>query len=537
MDLAVRYKEQLSSARQFLSVSGKAKNGTSINDGRELTLLKNRAQCPHCGIQFEGGNHNTEHIHPRALGGENTDHNRIQFCLACNNARNLVMQAILGHPPYFKNYPGNWAMVEEYLLWSELSIDDGLSAGSQVDLIHQKFLMYRFSGRQLPAQLINAYGRFSSWKKGDLPNYKQGTRQRVERKQNIPQKVKRKGMFISVLDRLFGYNVDQEPPKVKAIATAQPAAVQNQTEQKTTLRDKEVVAAEQSDNVLKSKLTQRPMTEFRSVILSFLTATPITISHLGDHVKDYMNTQGMSGSTTTDFLNLYGLPKGLKKALETHLAEEVMISGVSPKHEVARTISSSIRANESIHRSIEEFRTIILSFLTTEPIQIAEIGKKIVAYMEGQGISERTTTDFLKLFGLPRGMKKAIQEHLSEKVIITGSSPKFEVAKISEGTEGPANTQPSPEELLESWRSAVIEGHERGTPIDFGVFWGLISGEQKRSGQTWTHFLTPFGVNSKGPIPKKVRQLLDLTQLNYSIEGEVPNQTVILDSTPMGEEE
>jgi len=90
---------------------------------------------------------------------------------------------------------------------------------------------------------------------------------------------------------------------------------------------------------------------------------------------------------------------------------------------------------------------------------------------------------------------------------------------------------------LESWRSAVIEGHERGTPIDFGVFWGLISGEQKRSGQTWTHFLTPFGVNSKGPIPKKVRQLLDLTQLNYSIEGEVPNQTVILDSTPMGEEE
>ena len=134
-------------------------------------------------------------------------------------------------------------MVEEYLLWSELSIDDGLSAGSQVDLIHQKFLMYRFSGRQLPAQLINAYGRFSSWKKGDLPNYKQGTRQRMERKQNIPQKVKRKGMFISVLDRLFGYNVNQEPPKVKSIATAQPAAVQNQTEQKTTLRDKEVVAA------------------------------------------------------------------------------------------------------------------------------------------------------------------------------------------------------------------------------------------------------------------------------------------------------
>ncbi len=190
VDLAVRYEEQLSRARQFLSASGRAKNGSSINDGRELTLLKNRAQCPHCGILFEGGNHNTEHIHPRALGGENTDSNRIQFCLACNNARNLVMQTILGHPSYFKNYPQNWPMVEEYLLWSEVSIDDGLSAGSQVDSIHQKFLMYRFSGHYSPTQIVNAYGRFSSWKKGDSPNYTFGNRQGVTRKQMVPQKTK-----------------------------------------------------------------------------------------------------------------------------------------------------------------------------------------------------------------------------------------------------------------------------------------------------------------------------------------------------------
>lgn len=537
MDLAVRYKEELSRARQFLSASGRAKNGSSINDGRELTLLKNRAQCPHCGILFEGGNHNTEHIHPRALGGENTDHNRIQFCLACNNARNLVMQSLLGHPPYFKNYPQNWPMVEEYLLWSEISIDNGLSAGNEVNTVHQKFLMYRFSGQLQTADLTNAYGRFSTWQKGDSPNYKQGTRRRLKRKQIVPQKPKRKGVFISVFDRLFGYSLNEEPPKAKAIATAQPAPVQNQTEQQPTLLGREDIAAEQTGNDSQSKSNIRPITEFQSVILSFLTQTPITISHLGDHVKDYMSAQGISGSTTTDFLNLYGLPKGLKKALETHLSEEIIISGSSPTHKVGRTLSSTTQATESHYRSIEEFRTIILSFLTTEPIQIAEIGKKIVAYMEGQGITKRTTTDFLKLFGLPRGMKKAIQEHLSEEVIITGTSPKYEVAKRADEQEGQLDAPSSPEEFLKGWRSEVIEGYERGAPINFGSFWGLISAEQKRSGQTWTHFLAPFGVKSKAPIPKKVRQLLDLTQLNYSIEGEVPNQTIVLNSTLLREEE
>lgn len=537
MNLAVRYKEELSRARQFLSASGRAKNGSSINDGRELTLLKNRAQCPHCGILFEGGNHNTEHIHPRALGGENTDRNRIQFCLACNNARNLVMQALLGHPPYFKNYPQNWPMVEEYLLWSEISIDDGLSAGNQVNSVHQKFLMCRFSGQVQPADLTSAYGRFSTWKKGDSPNYRQGTRQRLKRKQIVSQKPKRKGVFISVFDRLFGYGVIEEPPKAKAIATAQPAPVQNQTEQQPTVLEKTTAESPNKNNAVELKDVQESMTKLRSILLSFLGIKPISITHLAKQIEKYMESRDLTETTTTSFLKLFGLPKGLKKALETHLSDEIIISGSSPTHEVARANSSTAQATESHNRSIDEFRTIILSFLTTKPIQIAEIGKKIVTYMEGQGISKRTTTDFLKLFGLPRGMKKAIQEHLSEEVIITGTSPKYEVARLSDEREGQLETLSSPEEFLKSWRSEVIEGHERGAPINFGSFWGLISAEQKRSGQTWTQFLAPFGLKSKASIPKKVRQLLDLTKLNYSIEGEVPNQIIVLNSTLLREEE
>ena len=111
------------------------------------------------------------------------------------------------------------------------------------------------------------------------------------------------------------------------------------------------------------------------------------------------------------------------------------------------------------------------------------------------------------------------------------------MAKLSDEREGHLETLSSPEEFLKSWRSEVIEGHERGAPINFGSFWGLISAEQKRSGQTWTQFLAPFGLKSKASIPKKVRQLLDLTKLNYSIEGEVPNQIIVLNSTLLREEE
>ena len=441
MDLSVRYEEQLSLARQFLSASGRAKNGSSINDGRELTLLKNRAQCPHCGILFEGGNHNTEHIHPRALGGENTDSNRIQFCLACNNARNLVMQTILGHPPYFKNYPQNWPMVEEYLLWSEVSIDDGLSAGSQVDSIHQKFLMYRFSGHHSPTQIVNAYGRFSSWKKGDSPNYTFGNRQGLTRKQMVPQNTRTKGIFITVLDRLFGYDTDQESSNV----TTRTAIHQYQTEQKSTLPDREAELLHQHNGDSQSKPDLRPMAEFRSVILSFLSSTPITISHLGDHVKDYMSLQGMSNSTTTDFLNLYGLPKGLKKALRTHLSEELIISGSPPSSQVAISPFKADNTehikptgikqlNEINHRPMSEFRSVIQSFLSTEPLLIAQLAKKIEAYMKNQGLPETTTTRFLKLYGLPRGLKKAISAHLSDTVIISGEVKKESVSLVSSQT-------------------------------------------------------------------------------------------------------
>ncbi|MDG1552565.1 MAG: hypothetical protein P8Q87_03460 [Candidatus Poseidonia sp.] len=155
-----------------------------------------------------------------------------------------------------------------------------------------------------------------------------------------------------------------------------------------------------------------------------------------------MSLQGMSNSTTTDFLNLYGLPKGLKKALRTHLSEDVIISGSPPSSQVAISPLSAGHAeytksidvkhlNEINHRPMSEFRSVIQSFLSTEPLLIAQLAKKIEAYMKNQGLPETTTTRFLKLYGLPRGLKKAIAAHLSDTVIISGEVKKESVSLVS----------------------------------------------------------------------------------------------------------
>ena len=49
--------------------------------------------------------------------------------------------------------------------------------------------------------------------------------------------------------------------------------------------------------------------------------------------------------------------------------------------------------------------------------------------MKLQGIEKNPTTEFLKIYDLPKGLKKAIETHMGEEVIITGKSPKFFVQK------------------------------------------------------------------------------------------------------------
>ena len=78
---------------------------------------------------------------------------------------------------------------------------------------------------------------------------------------------------------------------------------------------------------------------------------------------------------------------------------------------------------------IEEFQKIILDHLEFDPVLGSELGIKIALHMEIEGHEKCNTTEFLKLYGIPRGFKKAIQKHLGNLVVITGSGTKYSIAK------------------------------------------------------------------------------------------------------------
>ena len=158
--LAHRYAPVLDKARTFLGKKGTTKNGGTISALRKKTLEENEADCPHCGLRFRRQNHNTEHIHPKALGGGKSDkNNRIQMCKMCNNARGSTMLAFMGDAPYTKQYPSNWQQAEAYLSRVELTVDEGLSAGPQIPVVHELFIEARFAGEMpLGATWVCLYG-------------------------------------------------------------------------------------------------------------------------------------------------------------------------------------------------------------------------------------------------------------------------------------------------------------------------------------------------------------------------------------------
>ena len=171
MDPLNRYATSLKKSKSFFEGKKKTPKGTPITQSQLLKLYQNRADCPVCGTEFSGTNNNTEHIHPRALGGTNEATNKIQMCKLCNHCRNSVMQHHLIGPPYSKSYPLMWDAIQRFIMWSEITIDDGLEAGEVFPEIHQSFMDERFAGLTPPKGPSRAFDRASTIDGAGAPNY------------------------------------------------------------------------------------------------------------------------------------------------------------------------------------------------------------------------------------------------------------------------------------------------------------------------------------------------------------------------------
>jgi hypothetical protein len=80
---------------------------------------------------------------------------------------------------------------------------------------------------------------------------------------------------------------------------------------------------------------------------------------------------------------------------------------------------------------IANFKSKILEILPDRKISISGLATIITKQMVAAGIEKNPTTEFLKQYKLPKGLKKAIGAHMSDEVDITGTGTKFFIEKKS----------------------------------------------------------------------------------------------------------
>lgn len=79
--------------------------------------------------------------------------------------------------------------------------------------------------------------------------------------------------------------------------------------------------------------------------------------------------------------------------------------------------------------SVDEFRKIILELMPNEQILLSSLASKVSTYMTSKNYEITTTTAFLKLFGFPRGFKKALITHMKSEIEISGTKGNVKIQR------------------------------------------------------------------------------------------------------------
>lgn len=323
LDPYVRYSVSLNRAKAFLEGNKKTMNGSPLSPTQLLLLLQHRADCPLCGVVFEGTNHNTEHIHPRALGGTNDADNKIQLCKNCNNCRNSILQRLLLTPPYHATYPENWERVQTLILWSEQTIDDGLSAGEAFPEVHEKFLEERFAGELPRNGPSRAFGRASTFANISGPNYahngtmpptsaaKASRPGRAPSRSNTSQAYE-PGVFTRFFDRIFGHHPpsNQPPQPTAALVEEMETATPDDALPATFSEAKSPTKEKQNPSNPNPKVYPVVDEEFYEIVLGALEAIEgeVHLPHLPHLIETYLESKGREKMTFKQLTQSYGIP-------------------------------------------------------------------------------------------------------------------------------------------------------------------------------------------------------------------------------------
>jgi len=357
-------------------------------------------------------------------------------------------------PPYHKGYPGNWDAVKAFLIWSEVTIDDGLSAGIAIPAVHKIFLEERFAGEQPRQGPKRAFGRASSLATATGPNYPHNGGQVRNQSDSATTYVggRKKGLWerfaTPVLDFLTGYEKQTKQPPANTTSTSQR---KKQKANKTSTAP-EPTSAEKRPPFQKEASAKRPK--------------PKQTAEMKHRAQEMVKTED-----------------GVRIRRD--------LRGLSFEHAVSLVIS---------HKQIS--LTTLASWLDTD-LRHFGILKDGDHYLTHFGYSKS------------KGLRGVLTQEFPEMFLV-------------ESTGGTWHVESTVVSYLKDWEALLLDVHERGEPIELTGFWNHIRTVSKPSTMTWTDFLAPFSIKSKGPITGKVLAFLDRTNLLYEIIGEKPNHSITI---------
>ena len=338
------------------------------------------------------------------------------------------MQRTFPQAQAHKGYPANWESIKRYVIWSELTVDDGLFAGRAIPEVHAMFIEERFGGEEPRRGPNRAFGRASTLSGASGPNYPHNASNSNSRTQPSqssadlsPQTLKRSTpqprrrylsrALLAFTDRLFGYEkLDTEAKPVKKREEKPPVSSAKREDESSEPSITSLTYGRKEKNTPTGKVVvvQRDIrnVEFPVALSQILATQRLPLNVLAMDLRNLLRDQKKINDTD-HYLEHYGLPKsrGIRRVIEgtaPHLFSLQEVDGVWIVE----------LAQAPILRDLEE--KIYNAFESETHLHIDHVWEWIRATQESTG---QTPAEFLLSFGLTT--KKSIRTRVIRMLCLT----------------------------------------------------------------------------------------------------------------------
>ena len=532
---------------------------TWTGEERKRWLVR-EPKCPLCKQNYTDSNNITkEHIHPLCLGGKESAHNITALCDQCNQSRNDMMFRVLAFTKVTdlrKRWPANRTSVQEFIIWCHATIFEDFSVIRSFPHINEAFSIARnidYPGdsneedttKHKPKVNIRILGSsFSSKMKSITKGFRKNKTTpplKVEVGcENCPQKLRIPN----------DYSGEYRCPKCKFVNNQIPNQSKSETE-------KDSPSSNAIEEVLKSPSSEQDLLsvdEFRKIILELMPNEQILLSSLASKVSTYMTSKNYEITTTTAFLKLFGLPRGFKKALITHMNSEIEISGTEGKVKVQKTepdkshdsdiknkakerdihhvkeqqendairieSTSKINSEAPDHMKFDEMKRRILtkdvshllfSTLSHNKIEAGPLGGSMNQRLREEGLISKDDL-FYSFYGLSKkkGLVKLINSEFSKQIICTQdqNNPNTWHVELRQ-----------PQHLVSLKNELERMGRENNGRVELIQFWVEMARYRESKSLSHGDFQRQLGIPGKGTVQEKAWRMIERLNVPYSLEG------------------